>query len=88
MTHPRFPEPGSTDVALSVRTHDRAGDKRVDEAWLAGAWADPSTRAVPLAVSRFPVSEDGGAVRWRTAHRGREGLGVRGVQRERRLHRE
>ena len=65
MTHPRFPEPGSTDVALSVRTHDRAGDKRVDEAWLAGAWADPSTRAVPLALSRFPVSDDGGAVRWR-----------------------
>ena len=66
MTHPPFPGPGSTDIALSVRTHDRAGDKRVDEAWLADAWADPRTRVVPLAVTRFPVSEGGDAVRWRS----------------------
>ena len=65
MTHPPFPGPGSTDIALSVRTHDRAADLRVDEAWLAGAWSDPRTRAVPLAVTRFPVSEGGDAVRWR-----------------------
>ena len=65
MTTPPFPEPGSVDIALSVRTHDRAGDKRVDEAWLAGAWADPRTRVVPLAGTRFPVSGDGASVRWR-----------------------
>ena len=65
MTYPPFPEPWSVDIALSVRTHDRAGDKRVDEAWLSGAWADPRSRAVPLAGTRFPVSEHGDAVRWR-----------------------
>lgn len=62
--HPPFPAPGSTDIALSVRTHERAGEKRVDETWLARTWADPASRVVPLAASTFPVSDTGDAVRW------------------------
>jgi NAD+ diphosphatase len=67
VTEPPFPAPGSTDIALSVRTHDRAGHKRVDAAWLAATWADPSTRIVPLAGTRLPVTAAGDAVRWHTA---------------------
>jgi len=67
VTDPLFPEPGSTDIALSVRTHDRVGERRTDEAWLAEAWTAPTTRIVPLAGTRFPVDEAGEAVRWRSA---------------------
>ena len=69
MTSPPFPAPGSTDIALSVRSHERVGERRVDEEWLAQAWVDPATRIVPLAVTRVPVSEQGDAVRWQTADR-------------------
>ena len=62
-----FPERGSTDIALSVRTHDRVGERRTDEAWLARAWTAPTTRIVPVAGTRFPVDEAGAAVRWHTA---------------------
>jgi NAD+ diphosphatase len=67
VTNPTFPAPGSTDIALSVRTHDRVGERRVDEAWLAEAWSAPATRIVPIAVTRLPVTEDGTSVRWHTA---------------------
>ena len=67
MTDPLFPPPGSTDIALSVRTHDRVGERRVDEEWLAQAWSAPSTRIVALAVTQFPVTDLGDAVRWQTA---------------------
>ncbi len=67
MTHPPFPAPGSTDIALSVRTHERVGERRVDDAWLAESWADPATRVVPVAGTRFPVTEAGDAVRWRAS---------------------
>lgn len=67
MTQPPFPAPGSTDIALSVRTHDRVGERRVDEAWLAETWPLPTTRIVPVAVTRLPVTDDGTAVRWQTA---------------------
>jgi NAD+ diphosphatase len=69
VTSPPFPAPGSTDIALSVRSHERVGERRVDEEWLAQAWVDPATRIVPLAVTRVPVSEPGDAVRWQTADR-------------------
>ena len=69
MTTPPFPAPGSTDIALSVRTHDRAGDRRVDEAWLDATWPLPETRIAPIAVTRVPVSDDGTTVRWHTADR-------------------
>jgi NAD+ diphosphatase len=64
VTHPSFPEPGSTDIALSVRTHDRVGERRTDQDWLAETWADPRTRVVPVAGTQFPVDEAGRAVRW------------------------
>jgi NAD+ diphosphatase len=63
--HPSFPEPGSTDIALSVRTHDRVGERRTDEAWLREAWGDPATRVVPVVGTHFPVDEEGQRVRWR-----------------------
>jgi NAD+ diphosphatase len=77
-----FPAPWSTDVALSRRTHERVGEKRVDEAWLAATWPDPGSRIVPVAVTEFPVDEQGTAVRWHTADQLPEGgvrvfLGVR-----------
>jgi len=67
VTDPQFPEPGSTDIALSVRTHDRVGERRTDEAWLTEAWTAPTTRIVPVAGTKFPVDEAGEAVRWHTA---------------------
>jgi NAD+ diphosphatase len=62
-----FPAPGSTDIALSARTHERVGERRVDEAWLSSTWPDPSTRIVPVSVTTFPVDDDGSSVRWHTA---------------------
>ena len=67
MTDVLFPEPGSTDIALSVRTHDRVGERRTDEAWLTEAWTAPTTRIVPVAGTKFPVDEAGEAVRWHAA---------------------
>ena len=63
----RFPAPGSTDIALSVRTHDRVGERRTDDAWLEEIWADPVTRVVPIVGTRFPADEQGAGVRWHTA---------------------
>ena len=47
VTVPHFPAPGSTDIALSVRSHERVGERRIDEAWLDGhlAGADHPDRA-------------------------------------------
>jgi NAD+ diphosphatase len=62
---PGFPLPGSVDIALSARAHDRAGHRRTDRAWLEQTWADPGTRVLPLAASQFPVTGDGTSVDWR-----------------------
>jgi NAD+ diphosphatase len=59
-----FPAPHSVDIALSVRSHERIGGRRTDEAWLREKWDDPATRVLVLAGGRFPVSDDGTAVRW------------------------
>lgn len=59
----RFPAPYSVDVALSVRSHERIGGRRTDEAWLAEKWADPATRVLVLAGGRFPLNGHGG-VAW------------------------
>jgi NAD+ diphosphatase len=53
------------DIALSVHSHDRAGTRRTDQAWLDEVWADPATRVVVLAKGQFPIGE-GGAVEWRS----------------------
>lgn len=57
MTRPPFPAPGSTDIALSVRTHDRVGERRVDAEWLQATWQEPTSRIVPIAETRFPVAD-------------------------------
>ena len=67
MTSPAFPAPRPTDIALSVRTHDRAGERRVDEAWLAETWALPTSRIVAVAALEIPVDEEGTTVRWQRA---------------------
>jgi len=54
-----FPPPYAVDVALSEHTHDRAGGRRTDQAWLDEVWADPATRVVVLAKGQFPVTDDG-----------------------------
>lgn len=69
MSDAAFPPPGSTDIALSVRTHDRVGERRTDPTWLEETWADPRSRIVPVAGTTFPVDEAGSAVRWLSADR-------------------
>ncbi len=61
---PEFPPPYSVDIALSARSHERIGGRRTDDAWLAEKWADPATRVLVLAGGRFPLADDGTAVRW------------------------
>ena len=64
MSDARFPQPGSVEIALSVRTHDRVGERRTDEAWLAETWALETTRVVPLVGTFLPVDDEGRTVRW------------------------
>jgi NAD+ diphosphatase len=75
------PGPGTVDIALSHRTHERVGERRTDEAWLLERWADPSTRVLPLGGTRFPVTEDRTALGWLGAAEAPEGtrlfLGMR-----------
>jgi NAD+ diphosphatase len=71
------PPPGSVEIALSRRTHERIGGRRTDAAWLEEVWADPGTRVLVLSGSRFPVVEgtDGAvSVAWRGPDRAPEGL--------------
>jgi len=71
------PAPGSVEIALSRRTHERIGGRRTDAAWLEEVWADPGTRVLVLAGSSFPVVEetDGAAsVAWRAPDGAPEGL--------------
>ncbi len=59
-----FPPPYAVEIALSVHSHDRAGTRRTDQAWLDEVWADERTRVVVLAKGQFPVDDSGTAVRW------------------------
>ncbi len=69
MNEDDFPAPGSVDIALSRRTHERVGKHRADEAWLAAAWAAPGTLVLPLGGTRFPLGDDGTSLGWRTPDR-------------------
>lgn len=61
-------------VELAADPHERAGDRRSDEAWLGQAWADPETRVLVLAGTRVrPVD---GAVEWVPSADAPEGLRV------------
>ncbi|HEU5043985.1 MAG TPA: NAD(+) diphosphatase [Nocardioidaceae bacterium] len=70
-----LPAPGAVDIALTAHMHDRAGVRRGDEAWLAHAWTDPTTRVVPIAEGRFPVGEDA-SVAWRSPRLTGDGLRI------------
>jgi len=71
------PSPGSVEIALSRRTHERIGGRRTDAAWLEEVWADPATRVLVLADGRFPVVEDAdgaASVAWRRPEAAPDGL--------------
>ncbi len=52
-------------LELAADPHDRVGERRADEAWLAEAWASPETRVLVVAGSRVrPVD---GTVPWVSA---------------------
>jgi NAD+ diphosphatase len=59
-----FPAPFSVDIALSMTSHNRAGEHRTDQGWLDRTWADPATRVLVLSRGRFPVGDTGTTVRW------------------------
>lgn len=74
-----------TDIALSVRAHERIGDRRVDQVWLDATWAAAGTRVLPLARGTFPVTDEGAAIAWSTSAGVAEHRGTRvflGMQRE------
>jgi NAD+ diphosphatase len=62
------------EIALTARMHDRTVVRRGDEAWLEKAWDIDTTRVVPIAEGRFPVTADG-EVAWRAP--GDVGDGIR-----------
>ena len=71
------PAPGSVEIALSRRTHERIGGRRTDAAWLDEVWADPRTRVLLLSGGRFPVIQhpDGAvSVAWRSPDPASDGL--------------
>ena len=43
----------SSEIALSRHPHDRIADRRVNDAWLAEVWTDPTTRVLVLSGTRF-----------------------------------
>src|SRR5687767_812978 len=66
-----FPAPYAVDIALSMHSHDRAGVRRTDQAWLDEVWADDATRVVVLAKGQFPVTD--GQIEWRSPGQAPEG---------------
>ena len=60
------PEPGAVSfphLDLAANAHDRAGVRRVDDAWLDERWSDPETRVLVVAGTRLRPAD--GAVDWR-----------------------
>jgi NAD+ diphosphatase len=51
----------SDELALSRHAHDRLGNQRVDEDWIAARWADPDTRVMLLHKNAVAVDESGRA---------------------------
>src|SRR4029079_2960538 len=45
-------------LELAMDPHDRAGERRMDEGWLAEAWAAPETRVLVVAGSRVKPVDD------------------------------
>jgi NAD+ diphosphatase len=63
-----------TPIAFSRHAHDRIGDRRTDEAWLAEVWADPTTRVLVLAGTRLELTD--GKVSWVSPGEAPEGIKV------------
>ncbi len=57
MVEPMSVEPMSSQIAMSRHAHDRIGERRTDEAWLAEVWADPGTRVLVLAGTRLRLAD-------------------------------
>ncbi|MGH3354284.1 MAG: NAD(+) diphosphatase, partial [Nocardioidaceae bacterium] len=51
----------SDELALSRHPHDRLGNQRVDDAWLAARWDDPGTRVLLLHKATVAVDETAAA---------------------------
>lgn len=65
---------GQTPISWAGGAHDRLDDRRLDEDWLAAAWAAPDTRVLVLAGSRFRMND--GEVLWSTPAQVPEGRRV------------
>lgn len=61
-------------IALSRHAHDRIAERRVDEAWLGEVWADPATRVLVVAGTRFRMVA--GKVPWVSPQEAPDGVRV------------
>ncbi len=52
------------DFPFRRSTHDRLGERRTDEAFLAAAWLDPRTRVVAMRGVELAATDDGSALVW------------------------
>lgn len=66
-----FPSPYAVPVALSMTSHDRAGHRRTDAAWLDEVWADDETRTMVVAGDRIALA--GGSIDWLPPRKAPEG---------------
>jgi len=72
--HDERPVGGPVHIALSRYAHDRIADRRVDEDWLREVWADPATRVLVLAGTRFRMVD--GHVPWVSPQQAPDGTRV------------
>lgn len=61
-------------IALSRHAHDRIADRRVDDAWFREVWADPATRVLVIAGTRFRMVD--GHVPWVSPQEAPDGVPV------------
>jgi NAD+ diphosphatase len=75
---------GPVEIALSRNPHDRIAERRTDEAWLAEAWASPTTQVLVIAGTRIQLVD--AAVPWVPASQAPEGTQVLLGERDGHLH--
>ncbi|MDQ4008687.1 MAG: NAD(+) diphosphatase [Actinomycetota bacterium] len=63
----------SDELALSRHPHDRLGNQRVDDAWIAARWDDPGSRVLLLHQGSVAVDESGEAPVYVSPERAGEG---------------
>ena len=61
-------------IALSRHAHDRIAERRVDDAWFREVWADPATRVLVIAGTRFELAD--GHVAWVSPAQAPDGVPV------------